>query len=82
MRLDLEWEEAVLQVLRNHRPDAVSLQVVYFEVDKYKKIREWHLETTKYGEPRYKHIVRATVNNLNRKGLVERIRRGMYILKE
>jgi predicted transcriptional regulator of viral defense system len=80
--MNLTWDEAVLHVLGNHHPHEVSLQTIYFEVRKYRKLTEEDSEVTKYGEPRYQHIVRATLTSLAKGGFVERIRRGMYVLRE
>lgn len=80
--MNLAWDEAVLHVLGTHHPHEVSLQTIYFEVSEYRKFSEWHHEDIGYDEPRYKQIVRATLSQLVRKGLVERLRRGVYALKE
>jgi len=80
--MNLDWEEAVLHVLGDHYPNEVSLQVVYFEVSKYRKLSEWHFEDIGYGEPRYQQIVRATLSQLAKKGMVESLRRGVYVLRE
>jgi len=77
----MDWEEAVMNVLGSHYPDEVSLKTIYFEVQEYRKLAESDLEITKYGEPRYKHVVRATLTKLVEKGWVERARRGFYVLK-
>jgi len=53
MDLDLAWRSAVLRVLRDHHPHETSLEDIYLEVGKYRKLDEWELEYTKYGEPRY-----------------------------
>jgi predicted transcriptional regulator of viral defense system len=82
MSFDLTWDKVVLHVLGDHYPHEVDLQTIYFEVDKYKKLTKEHLENTKYGEPHYKHIMRATLNELNKRGKVKRVRRGVYVLKE
>ncbi|MFQ6085971.1 MAG: hypothetical protein ACE5OY_06890 [Candidatus Bathyarchaeia archaeon] len=80
--MGLTWDEAVLHVLGSYYPHEVSLKTIYFEVDKYRKLAEKDFEVTKYDEPRYKRIVRATLNQLIKEDLVERIRRGVYILRE
>lgn len=80
--MDLDWEEAVLHVLGDHYPNDVSLGVIYFEVSKYRKLSEWHYEDIGYDEPRYKQIVRGTLSQLVKKGMAERIRRGVYVLKD
>lgn len=82
MEKDLTWEEAILNVLRNHYPNAVTLQTIYSEVKQFKKLTEYHFEITKYSELRYHHHVRAYIENLVKKGKIERIVRGMYVLKE
>ena len=80
--LNLTWEEAVLHVLRDHYPSEVSLQTVYFEVEKYRKLVDEDLEVTRYGEPRYHHVVRARLAHLKKKGYAERLGTGIYVLKE
>ena len=82
MDLNLAWDEAVLHVLGDHYPDEVSLGVIYFEVSKYRKFSEWHHENIGYDEPRYKQIVRATLSQLVKKGMAERLRRAVYVLRE
>ena len=82
MDFDLAWDKAVLHVLGSHYPREVDLQTIYFEIGKYRKLNEFDLENTKHGETRYKHIVRATINQLLKKGMIERIRKGTYVLKE
>jgi len=77
--MDLDWDEAVLHVLGDHYPHEVSLQTVYLEVQKYRKLTEEDSSITKYGEPRYQHIVRATVSQMVKEGWVERLRRGGYV---
>lgn len=68
----MTWDEAVLNVLGEHHPDVVSLQTIYFEVRKYRKLGEEDLKTTRWGEPRYQHIVRAILHVLVKGGSVER----------
>jgi predicted transcriptional regulator of viral defense system len=80
--LDLTWSEAVLHVLGAHYPDKVSLSVIYYEVHKYRKLTEWHQEDIGYREPRYQQIVRATLSWLVKEGHVERLHRGVYVLRE
>ena len=82
MGMYLAWDEAVLHVLGDHHPNEVSLVTIYFEVGKYRKLLEKDYEITKYGEQRYKHVVRATLNQLVKAGLVERLRRGTYALRD
>ena len=82
MDFDLTWDEAVLHVLGSHYPREVDLQTIYFEIGKYRKLNEFDLEITKYGEPRWNHIVRSIIQSLLKKGMIERIRRGAYVLKE
>jgi len=82
--LNLTWKEAVLHVLRDHYPNEVSVQTIYHEVDKYRKLNdyyEYYFELTKWNEPRYQHIVGETLEYLKKKGLVENIRRGIYVLR-
>ena len=79
---DLVWEEAIMHVFGSHHPKEVSLKTLYFEVSKYRKLAESDFETTKYGEERYRHVLRAVLNQLVRKGWVERIRRGIYMMKD
>jgi len=50
-------------------------------VGKYRKLKEYELEYTKWGESRCQHVVRATLNQLLKNGWVERIRRGVYVLR-
>jgi Mn-dependent DtxR family transcriptional regulator len=78
--LDPAWDEAILHVLREYHPNAVSLQTIYSEMKKYRKLREEDLELTRWGEPRYQHVVRAALHNLLEGGYVKRICRGMYTL--
>jgi len=82
MNYNLAWDEAVLHVLGAYYPREVSLQTIYFEVKKYKKLTRKDYEITNYDEPRYKHVVRAILNQLVKKGWVERVRRGVYIMRE
>jgi len=79
---DLTWKEAVLHVLGDHYPSEVSLQTIYFEVRKYRKLGEGDLEINRWGEPRYQHTIRHTMYALVKGGSVERIRRGIYVLRE
>jgi len=78
----LTWEEAVLRVLRRFHPREVELQTVYFEVGRHRRLSGQDLQITRYGEERYHHVVRATLNQLVKAGRLERIRRGVYALPE
>ena len=80
--IDLTWDEAVLHVLGGHYPDKVANSVIYYEVYKYRKLTEWDQEDIGYNEPRYHQIVRATLSHLKKRGLVEHLRKGIYVLKE
>lgn len=82
MDFNLTLDEAILHVLGSHYPHEVDLQTIYFEIGKYKKLNEFDLEIIPYGEPRYHDTVRATINPLLKRGMIERIRRGVYVLKE
>ncbi len=82
MCLDLAWDKAVLHVLGSHYPREVDLQTIYFEIGKYRKLNEFVLENNNYGETRYKHIVRARITELFKRGMIERIRKGVYVLKD
>ena len=81
-QMDLIWEEAVLHVLGSHYPSKVSLQTIYFDVGKFRKLTENNFEINKYGQIRYQHTVRAILNILVKEGMAERIGRGVYVLKE
>lgn len=81
MGLDLAWDSAVLRVLRDHHPDPTSLQDIYLEVGRYRKLGDSDLEETRHDEPRYKHVVRGTLQELKRRGLVENIRRSVWALR-
>ena len=80
--MDYDWQQAVLNVLGDHFPEEVSLQTIYHEIGKYRKLSDFYYEITKHKEPRYQHIVRATLRKLKKDGCVENLRRGVYILKE
>ena len=77
--MDLDWDEAVLHVLGDNYPHEVSLQTVYLEVQKYRKLTEEDSSITKYGELRYQYIVRATLCQMVKEGWAERLRRGGYV---
>lgn len=80
--MDLTWDEAVLHVLGDHYPNEAALSAIYYEVYKYRRLTGWHQEDIGYNEPRYHQIVRATLSQLGKRGHVERLRRGVYALKE
>lgn len=77
----LTWSEAILMIFKNNKDRVASVQDIYLEIGKYRTLDERELEYTKWDEPRYHHIVRATLNILYNDGVIDRIRRGVYILK-
>jgi hypothetical protein len=48
-RLDSAWDDAISRVLREHHPNAVSLQTIHSEMKKYRKFRDEELELTRWG---------------------------------
>ena len=78
----ITWEEIVLRILGDHYPREVDLQTIYAEVGKHTELTNRDLEETEWGELRYENTARRTMADLVRKGMAERIRRGVYALKE
>lgn len=78
----ITWEEIVLRILGDRYPHEVELQTIYAEVGKHTELTNRDLEETRWGELRYEHTVRATLCNLVRKGMAERIRRGVYAARQ
>ena len=74
------WESAIVKVFESKKLQQASVQDIYSKIGKYRKLGSLELEYTEWNEPRYQHIVRATLNQLHKKGLIERIRRGVYVL--
>ena len=78
----ITWEEIVLRILGDHYPREVDLQTIYGEVGKHTELTNRDLEETEWGELRYENTARRTMTDFVRKGMAERILRGVYALKE
>lgn len=76
------WDEAVMSVMGSHYPHEVDLETIYAEVGRHRELTDWDLQETEWGELRYENTVRKTLCDLVKKGMAERIRRGVYVLKD
>lgn len=77
---NLIWEEAILHVLGDHYPKAVSLRDIYSEVKEFRKLAEKDFEITKYNELRYRHVTRAILSKLIKEKTIKRVKRAVYVL--
>ena len=81
----VQWLQAIVEVLMDHKGGEVGLQTIYFEIRRYRTLTDNDLRIT-YGQENYKHMIRSL---LTRKdwGLVAedravKVRRGVYALSE
>jgi len=71
------FERAVKYLLYNY-PDGLEVEEIYPEYERCFQLTQKQKEQTQWGEPRFHHEIRATLNNLVNSKDLERIGRGKY----
>ena len=74
------WESAVVNVFKSKKSQQASVQDIYSEIGKYRKLGDWELEYTEWNEPRYQHIVRGILARLKKDRLIDHVGKGLYVL--
>jgi len=80
-RQNKHWKEAILEIIKAHSRDSISLQQIYAEMKNHPLVTEYHLKPWRKGlQPRYQCWIREYLTDLVRKGMIRRVSKGMYSL--
>ncbi len=74
----ISLREAILELLKQ-KDKPISLQNIYFEIDKYYLVTSYEKELDeKYPSPRIEHEIRSIITRLVKEKRVTRQKRGFY----
>jgi len=73
------WEIAILKIISGR--GKASLKELYEKINQHIELNENHF-VEKYGVPTYHHQIRAHISDLQDKGHVKNVKRGIYAITE
>ena len=72
------WEAAILRIVRA-KNGVIELQEIYEKMEGHPLVTPHHLELWTNGQPIYQCQTRAHLSNIEKRGAVRRVSRGLYI---
>jgi hypothetical protein len=80
-RIDKNWKDAILEIIKTHEEETITLQQIYAKMKNHPLVKEYHMKPwCEGGQLKYQCWIRKYLSLLVGEGKIYRVSKGTYIL--